>query len=206
MLCRRPGSGGPGRQVPRRDHRGRLVRRHGPHPGEALLGHRLGSHTASMPCRCQDGPDRAVRDQSLTERRDGDDLVLGQRAEPLDAAGQLDSAALVATHGHRPLHALSTEDAGPALPADEAYGVEAVLLEVAAQRDLGVLHVHGVRRAAAQPGQVDPAVLVQPRDLGWPCRGPSGRSRAPRAAPPCWPRTGRRPCGRSPRSRRGARR
>ena len=43
------------------------------------------------------------------------------------------------------------------------------------------------------------------RRSGWPSPGPSARSRAPRAGPPCWPRTGPHPCARSPTSPRDAR-
>ena len=128
-----------------------------------------------------------------------------QRVEPLDRAGQLRPSPRVS---RRTVTAQSTvpapEHAGRPLPPDQPDRVEAVLLEVAAQRDLGVLHVHRVRRAAAQPVEVDPARPRAASPPGWPSRDPSGRSRAPRAAPACWPRTGRHRCARPPRSRRGA--
>src|SRR3954471_80393 len=92
-----------------------------------------------------------------------------KRTKALHAAGELALSLGTPAHGHRPLARPGRrplrEDAGPALPAHQAYGVEAVLLEMATQRDLGVLHVHGIRRAPAQPGEVEPSLLVEPGDL-----------------------------------------
>ena len=93
----------------------------------------------------------------------------GSGTQPLQSAGELPLSARTPADGHGPLARAGVvavrEDAGPALAVHQPYGVEPVLAEMAAQRDLGVLDGHRVRRAAAQPVEVEPTGLVRAGDL-----------------------------------------
>src|SRR3954469_2941668 len=69
---------------------------------------------------------------------DRDHFVHGHGTEALDRAGELHLTRRPTAHRHRPgvrrIRAGPVlEDSGPALPPDQSYGVEAVLLQVASQ-------------------------------------------------------------------------
>src|SRR6188472_2177994 len=116
MLCRMPGSGGP-------CGRSRACTSDAPAARTGRIRAKRCSVTDSVDIRRvwrrRDGPYLVVPlvgpGSVPTERRDGDDLVLGQWAELLHGAGELGSTALVAAHGDRPLHTPPIEHGGRSL-------------------------------------------------------------------------------------------